>query len=81
MPKIDKLVKQLKYSQTDVSFEDLKKILEFLGYKMRKGGTGSHRIFIKENKEHINIPERKPIKKFYVKKVLEIYDEENEEEL
>lgn len=34
-------------------------------------------IFRKPGREHVNIPFAKPIKKHYVKKVLEIYDEES----
>ena len=37
---------------------------------------GSHMIFRKPGHEHLNIPFTKPIKKHYVKKVLETYEEE-----
>ncbi len=74
---IHKIVEKMRRSQTNVSFDDLFKILTHLGYTLNSGGTGSHRIFKKSGHDHVNIPFAKPIKKHYVKKVLEIYDEEN----
>ncbi|OCS40129.1 hypothetical protein CFVI92203_09200 [Campylobacter fetus subsp. venerealis cfvi92/203] len=73
---IKKIVDKLKRSQADVSFDELYKILIHLGYSLNDNG-GSHRIFKKQGFDHVNIPFARPIKKHYVKKVLDIYEEEN----
>lgn len=74
--RIEKLVQKLKKSSVNVDFKDLVKILEFLGYICDKKNGGSHFIFRKSGKEHINIPRKKPVKAHYVKKVLKTYEEE-----
>jgi hypothetical protein len=78
---IKKLIVRLSRSQNDVSFDDLAKILVYIGYELSKHrGKGSHRIFQKQGCDHVNIPFAKPINKHYVKKVLELYYEERGEE-
>jgi hypothetical protein len=73
---IDKIIKKMRRSPTNIMFEDLAKVLIFLGYELCNHTTGSHRIFRKAGCDHVNIPFARPVKKHYVKKVLEIYDEE-----
>lgn len=75
---IIKLIVRLRRSQSDVSFDDLAKILVYIGYELSKHqGKGSHRIFQKQGYDHVNIPfSRSSVKKHYVKKVLGLYYKE-----
>ena len=75
---IIKLIVRLRRSQSDVSFDDLAKILVYIGYELSKHqGKGSHRIFQKQGCDHVNIPfSRSSVKKHYVKKVLGLYYKE-----
>ena len=78
---IKKLIVKLSRSQSNASFDELAKILVYIGYELSKcQGKGSHRIFQKQGFDHVNIPFAKPIKKHYVKKVLELYYKEKGEE-
>lgn len=73
--KISKIIDKMKRSSADISFNEVRDILVYLGYELSNSG-GSHMIFRKPGREHVNIPFAKPIKKHYVKKVLETYEEE-----
>ena len=60
---IKKLIVRLSRSQNGVSFDDLAKILVYIGYELSKHREkGSHRIFQKQGCDHVNIPFAKPIK-------------------
>ena len=74
--KISKTIDKMRNSPSNISFNEVRDVLVYLGYELSSNG-GSHMIFRKPGHEHINIPFAKPIKKHYVKKVLEIYDEES----
>ena len=50
--------------------------MEYLGYTCNKKNSGSHFVFKKADKEHINIPKHKSIKEHYVKNVLKTYKED-----
>ena len=50
-----------------------------MGYTCNKKNSGSHFIFKKAGKEHINIPKRKIVKEHYAKKVLKTYREDIDE--
>jgi predicted RNA binding protein YcfA (HicA-like mRNA interferase family) len=76
MSKKDKLIKFIKNNPKNVRFEDLKKILEDIGYMARNRG-GSHYIFTKENSEPITIPYKRPVKIIYVKQVLRILEDKD----
>jgi len=66
----------MKNNPKDVSFEDIKKLLETYGYDCQNSG-GSHFVFRKEFCETIVISYNKPIKAVYVKHVLEILGEKD----
>jgi len=76
MSKKEKLIEAIKNNPTNVKFEDLKKILETLGYKAINNG-GSYYIFTKENSMSLTIPYKKPVKVIYVKQVIKIIEEES----
>jgi predicted RNA binding protein YcfA (HicA-like mRNA interferase family) len=78
MSKKDKLLKAIKNNPTNVSFEDLRKILEDIGYTAINRG-GSHYVFKKENCTTLTIPYKKPVKVVYVKHVIQIIEEESRE--
>ena len=78
MSKKDKLIKAIKNNPTNIKFEDLKKILEGLGYSAINRG-GSHYVFTKDNCISLTIPYKKPVKVIYVKQVIQIIEEEDYE--
>ena len=78
MSKKDKLIKAIKNNPTNIKFEDLKKILEELGYSAINRG-GSHYVFTKNNSISLTIPYKKPVKVIYVKQVIQIIEEEEDE--
>ncbi len=71
----EKLIKLIKNNPTNVRFEDLKKVLEGIGYKAVNRG-GSHYVFTKKGSIALTIPYRKPVKVIYVKQVIKIVEEE-----
>ena len=75
MSKKEKLIESIKNNPTNVRFEDLKKILEELGYRAINRG-GSHYVFTKDNCSSLTIPCKKPVKVIYVKQVIQIIQEE-----
>jgi len=77
MSKKDKLLEAIKNNPKNVRFEDLKKILESIGYKAINRG-GSHYVFTKVNATPLTIPYKKPVKVVYVKQVIKIIDEEEQ---
>ena len=73
--KKSKLIESIKNNSKDVRFDDLKKLLEDIGYSAINTG-GSHYVFTKENFKSLTIPYRKPVKIIYVKQVISILEEE-----
>ena len=78
MSRKDKLIEAIKNNPKNVKFEDLKKILESLGYKAINRG-GSHYVFTREASISLTTPYKKPIKVIYVKQVISIIEEEENE--
>lgn len=79
MSKWEKLLSRLKSNSKDMTFTELKRILEFYGYegKSPKGGS-SHWTFRKSGKYPITIPKADPINAAYIKIVeAAIESEEN----
>ena len=77
MSKKEKLLHAIRNNPTNVRFEDLKKILEDIGYVAVNRG-GSHYVFTKENATTLTIPYRRPVKVIYVKQVIQIIEEEED---
>jgi len=81
MSKWEKLIKSIIDLSADLRFEELKKILEHYGYKMKAPSNGSsHCTFRKDGKMPVTIPKKKPIKRVYVELVKQIVEEEMENE-
>ncbi len=77
MSKWDKLLSRILSLDKEMRFHELRKVLEYYGYKMTAPKSGSsHFVFRKEGKNPITIPRHEPIKKVYVEMVREIVEEE-----
>ncbi len=73
----EKLLFKLQNLSKDLRFDELKKVLERIGYSMDKpNGGSSHYTFRKPNCNPITIPKHNPIKIIYVKKIKEIVEKE-----
>ena len=74
--KFEKLLQRIKNLDNGLRFEELKKILESLGYEMNspRGGS-SHFTFRKKGHIPITIPKHEPIKTAYVRLVKEAIEE------
>ena len=70
MSKFEKLLKRIKNLENGLRFEELKKVLESLGYEMNspRGGS-SHCTFRKKGHIPITIPKHEPIKIVYIRLV------------
>jgi len=69
---VEKLVEKMRRSNKGHTFEDLERVLLYLGYKQRKG-KGSHYVFIKGQKV-IVIAKHKPVSPAAIDDVLDAYD-------
>ena len=78
MSKKDKLIEAIKNNPKNVKFEDLKKILEDIGYISINRG-GSHYLFTRKGSLSLTIPYKRPVKIIYVKQVIRIIEEEENE--
>lgn len=77
MSKWDKLIKRIKLLDKNLRFEEIQKILEFYGYKVKTpGGGSSHYTFRKDGCTPITIPKHKYVKTVYVESVRDIIEEE-----
>lgn len=70
MPNIKKILQKMKNQPNGIRFQELAKVLEANGYRMRTKTGTSHRNFINENGDVITIKEENPLKAVYVKDVL-----------
>lgn len=79
--KWDKLIARICSLDRGMRFDELRKVLESYGYKMRRPANGSsHCTFRKSGRNPITIPVHEPIKTVYVQLVKEVIEtEENNE--
>ena len=77
MSKFEKLLKRIKNLDNGLRFEELKKVLESLGYEMNSPRGGSSHLK-KKKKGHIpiTIPKHEPIKIVYVRLVKDAIEED-----
>ena len=66
MPTIEKIILKMSRQPNGIRFQELARVLEFYGYKMKNKTGTSHRQFINV----ITIKEENPLKAVYVKDVL-----------
>ena len=77
MSKFEKLLKRIKNLDNGLRFEELKKVLESLGYEMNspRGGS-SHFTFRKKGHIPITIPKHEPIKIVYIRLIKDAIEED-----
>ncbi len=77
MSKWDKLIARICNLSKDIRFDELRKVLESLGYEMTSPRSGSsHYTFRKQGCMPITIPKHEPIKKIYVEMVKQVVESE-----
>ena len=77
MSQWDKLIKRILSLSNDLRFDELRRVLESLGYTMSAPRSGSsHYTFRKNGSAPITIPKHEPIKKVYVLMVKEVIENE-----
>ncbi len=77
MAKRDKLLKRIQQNPKDVSFADLRGLLEQFGFELERT-RGSHHSFLRlvgGKKTVIVLPYKRPLKEVYVKKALALIAE------
>ena len=77
MSKWDKLIQKIKLLDKDLRFEEIQKVLEYLGYEVKvpRGGS-SHYTFRKRGCRKITIPKHRVIKTVYVEMIRDVIEEE-----
>ena len=75
MSKREKLIQKLKSNPDNVRFETIQELLLYFGFKQRQPSSGSSHYTFVYNSTIITIPKHKPLKRIYVKRVLEILEE------
>ncbi|MEM6428890.1 MAG: type II toxin-antitoxin system HicA family toxin [Deinococcota bacterium] len=70
MTKKEKLIQQLTSLPTDMRFSDVRKVLEWHGYELRRS-SGSHFMFRKDGFPRLDIPKRdgKTVARAYLKMI------------
>ena len=77
MSQWDKLIKRILSLSNDLRFDELRRVLESLGYTVSAPRSGSsHYTFHKNGSAPITIPKHEPIKKVYVLMVKEVIESE-----
>ena len=77
MSQWDKLIKRILSLSNDLRFDELRRVLESLGYTMSAPRRGSsHYTFRKNGSAPMTIPKHEPIKKVYVLMVKEVIESE-----
>jgi len=80
MTKRQKRLQKLRQNPKDVSFEELRQVLEDHGFVLDHA-TGSHHIFravVEDQAFKVVIPFNRPVKPVYVRAALELIDQVNE---
>jgi len=73
----DKLLKRIQALDKNLRFDEVRKILESMGYTMnRPAGGSSHATFRKPGSQPITIPRHDPIKRIYIVLVKEAIEKE-----
>ena len=70
MPNIEKIISKMIRQPNGIRFQELAKVLEYNGYKLKPNSGTSHRNLINSYGDVITIKEENPLKAVYVKDVL-----------
>ena len=77
MTKREKLLKRIRHNPRNVSFQDMRTLLEAFGFELDRT-RGSHHSFVGwvgEQKVSLVIPYKQPLKAIYVRRALELIGE------
>jgi predicted RNA binding protein YcfA (HicA-like mRNA interferase family) len=74
MGREEKLLRHLRNNPSNVSFEELDKLLRWCGFESRSSG-GSHYTYKRKGSPPITIPRHKPVKRVYVQQVLALIEQ------
>ena len=74
----EKLLKNIKNNPKNVSYDDIKKILNLYGFELVSIKGSHHKFRRNENGRSIMVPYHKPIKENYVKDVLKEISEQGD---
>ena len=77
--KKQKQLGKLKNNPTNVSFEEISNILERNGFTKRSPHGGSSHFTFEKGDMRITIPFSKPIKEYYVRRVLQLIEKSKQE--
>lgn len=81
MTKKQKRIKRIFQNPKAVSFLELDRVLKDFGFKTRQRGSGSSHHVYSKGEIQISVPFKRPfVKEVYVKRVLELIGDDNEEE-
>ena len=81
MSQFEKLLMRIHALGKNLRFQEVKKVLEELGYTMSgPSGGSSHRTFRKPGKKPITIPQHEPVKRIYIIMVKEAVESEEDDE-
>ena len=81
MSQYEKQLERVKNLDKNLRFDELKTVLERIGYEMRgPSGGSSHMTFRKAGCPPITIPTHEPVKKVYIAMVKELLEREEYDE-
>jgi len=81
MSKKEKLVQKIRNNPKAVSFDDLDSVLVWYGFVKRSSRSGTSHVYYTLGIHQISVPYRRPyVKEVYVRQVLEILDQIDEEQ-
>lgn len=81
MSKWDKLIQKILTLSRDIRFEELRKVLESMGYTMTTpSGGSSHHTFRKTGVPPVSIARHSRIKRVYIEAVAEIIKKEMDDD-
>ena len=75
MPNIGKIIEKMQNQPSNISFDEIEKVLMHIGYVFERQ-KGSHCIFRNREGKMLTIPRHIPIKAVYVKLVLRLLKEQ-----
>lgn len=81
MTKKEKLLDRIRNNQKAVLFDDLDSILAWYGFVKRPSRSGTSHVYYTFGAYHISVPYKRPyVKEIYVKQILHILDQIDQEQ-
>lgn len=80
MTKRQKRIKKIFQNPKTVPFNELDRVLRDFGFKVRQSSSGSSHYVYTKKETQISVPFKRPyVKEVYVKRIIELIGEENNE--